>query len=224
MNATQLLNAAKAAQKPAAIGLLTILGLGIATTLAISISNLLALLIPVLVIASKVTIYGYPLFIAGLILINSQKKATPKIELLPPCKPFKQQEMILNEVLITPPSLQTIFNNYLKPKQQTWQQMITEEIQQKLQKTIEIEARAIPETPNPRRETQRKCNPFNQLNIAMITWQMMNELSTLLNNIKASEMKTIASELQIPKYRNMNKSQLLIEIVSAHQNAPEFSE
>jgi hypothetical protein len=37
-------------------------------------------------------------------------------------------------------------------------------------------------------------------------------------------MKSIASELKIPKYRSMNKSQLLVEIVEAHENAPAFSE
>jgi hypothetical protein len=121
MNATTFLNAVKTAQKPAAIGFVTILGLGTATALAIAILTLLTLLTPVLLAATKTAIYAYPLFIAGLILIKSQKKATPKIELLPPYKPFQQQEAIQSEVLIIPPSLETIFNNQVKPKQPTWQ-------------------------------------------------------------------------------------------------------
>ncbi len=72
MNATTLFNAVKSAQKPAAIGFLTILGLGIATALATAISTLLALTIPVLLAATKTAIYGYPLFIAGLIISKNQ--------------------------------------------------------------------------------------------------------------------------------------------------------
>ncbi len=224
MNATTLFNAVKSAQKPAAIGFLTILGLGIATALATAISTLLALTIPVLLAATKTAIYGYPLFIAGLILIKTQKKATPKIELLPPCQPFKQQELTQNEVLITPPLLETIFNNHLKPKQPTWQQMILEEIQQNLQTPIETDGMQTTEDSNRPRLTQRISKPFNQLNIATICWQAINETAKLLDKIKASEMKSIASELQIPKYRSMNKTQLLLEIVTAHENAPEFSQ
>jgi hypothetical protein len=226
MNATTLLNAVKSAQKPAAIGFVTILGLGIATALTTAISTLLALIIPVLLTATKTAIYGYPLFIAGLILIKSQKKAAPKIELLPSCKSFKQQELTQNKVLITQPSLETIFNNHLKPKQPTWQQMMVEEIQQKLQAPIETDGMQTTEDSNsPRlKTTQRIGKPFNQLSIAAICWQAISETSKLLDSIKASEMKSIASELKIPRYRNMNKTQLLIEILTAHENAPEFSQ
>jgi hypothetical protein len=37
-------------------------------------------------------------------------------------------------------------------------------------------------------------------------------------------MKSIAAELKIPKYRQMTKTQLLLEIVEAHEKAPEFSQ
>jgi hypothetical protein len=224
MNATTFLNAVKTAQKPAAIGFVTILGLGTATALATAISTLLTLLIPVFLAATKTAIYAYPLFIAGLILIKIQKKATPKIELLLPYKPFQEQEAIQNEVLITPPSLETIFNNQLKPKQPTWQRMILEEIEQNLQRPIETNARQVTEDSNRPRLIQRIGKPFNQLNITTICWQGISKTSKLLDNIKASEMKSIASELKIPRYRNMNKTQLLIEILTAHENAPEFSQ
>jgi hypothetical protein len=222
MNATTFLNAVKTAQKPAAIGFVTILGLGTATALAIAILTLLTLLIPVLLAATKTAIYAYPLFIAGLILIKSQKKATPKIELLPPYKPFQQQEAIQSEVLIIPPSLETIFNNQVKPKQPTWQRMILEEIEQNLQTPIATNVMPTTEASNSLELIQRIGKPFNQLNIATVCWKAISETSKLLDNIKASEMKSIASELKIPKYRGMNKTQLLIEILTAHENAPEF--
>jgi hypothetical protein len=226
MNATTFLNAVKTAQKPTAIGFVTILGLGTATALATAISTLLTLLIPVLLIATKAAIYAYPLFIAGLIFIKTQKKATPKIELLLPYKPFQEQEAIQNEVLITPPSLETIFNNQLKPKQPTWQRMILEEIERNFQTPIETDAMQTTEDSNsPGLKTiQRICKPFNQLNIATVCWQAISEISKLLDNIKASEMKSIAAELKIPKYRQMTKTQLLLEIVEAHEKAPEFSQ
>jgi hypothetical protein len=226
MNATTFLNAVKTAQKPAAIGFVTILGLGTATALATAISTLLTLLIPVFLAATKTAIYAYPLFIAGLILIKIQKKATPKIELLLPYKPFQEQEAIQNEVLITQPSVETIFNNQLKPKQPTWQRMILEEIEQNLQRPIETDAMQTTEAFNSPglKTTQRIGKPFNQLNVTTICWRAISETSKLLDNIKASEMKSIASELKIPKYRNMNKTQLLIEILTAHENAPEFSQ
>jgi hypothetical protein len=104
--------------------------------------------------------------------------------------------------------------------------MILEEIQQNLQTPIKTDAMQSAEDSNsPRlKTTQRIDKPFNQLNIATICWRTISETSKLLDNIKASEMKWIAAELKIPKYRNMNKTQLLLEIVTAHEKAPEFSQ
>jgi hypothetical protein len=53
MNATTFLNAVNTAQKPAAIGFVTILGLGTATALTTAISTLLTLLIPVFLAAFR---------------------------------------------------------------------------------------------------------------------------------------------------------------------------
>jgi hypothetical protein len=95
MTATSFFHAIKLAQKPAAIGFVTILALGITTTLATAISALLALLIPVCLIATKAAILGYPLFLAGLIATTiklNQPKETPAIPLLPPLKPCLEQE------------------------------------------------------------------------------------------------------------------------------------
>jgi hypothetical protein len=225
MNATELFNAVNSAQKPAAIGFLTILGLATVTALATAISNLLALLVPLLMLVTKATIYAYPLFVAGLILTKDQKKATPNIELLPPCKPLKQQEIIQNEVLITPPSLETIFNNYFKPKQLTWQQQILKNIQQ--QTEIQDASQPTEALASPGLDTAscRDAKPLNnQLATQIICWQALSTTAKLLDEIKASEMKVTAGELKIPKYRSMNKTQLLIEIVDAHEHAPAFSE
>jgi hypothetical protein len=62
------------------------------------------------------------------------------------------------------------------------------------------------------------------MTILTICWQALSETAKLLNTIKASEMKDTASKLEIPKYRNMNKTQLLLEIVEAHEALPAFSE
>jgi hypothetical protein len=225
MNATTLFNAVNSAQKPAAIGFLTILGLGTVTALVTAISNLLALLIPVLTVITKAAIYAYPLFIAGLIITKNQKKATPNIELLPPCEPIKQQEIIRNEVLITPPSLETIFNNHFKPKQLTWQQQILKNLQQQTEIQDASESTEALARPGLDTASCRDAKPLNnQLITQMICWQALSITAKLLDQIKASEMKSIASELKIPKYRAMNKTQLLIEIVDMHEHAPAFSE
>lgn len=225
MNATELLNAVNSAQKPAAIGFLSILGLATITALVTAISNLLDLLIPVLMLVTKAAIYAYPLFIAGLILIKNQKKATPNIELLPPYYPLKEQEVIENEILITPPSVETMFNNHLKPKQLIWQQQIFKEIQQ--QTEIQEASKPTEALASPGLDTAlcRDAKPLNnQLITQMICWQALSLTAKLLDQIKASEMKSIAAELKIPKYRAMNKTELLLEIVEAHEHAPAFSE
>jgi hypothetical protein len=225
MNATTLFNAVNSAQKPAAIGFLTILVLATITAFVTAISTLLDLLIPLLMLVTKAAIYAYPLFITGLILIKNQKKATPNIELLPPYSLLKQQEIIRNEVLITPPSLETIFNNYFKPKQLTWQQQILENIQQQTEIQDASESTEALARPGLDTASCRDAKPLNnQLITQIICWQVLSTIAKLLDGIKASEMKFIASELKIPKYRSMKKSQLLIEIVDAHEHAPAFSE
>lgn len=232
MNAVKaFFNAMKLAQKPAAIGFVTILGLGITTAFATVTSALLILLIPKLLLATKAAIFGYPLFITGLITLNikqqHQKKEPPTIAMLPPCKPHEKhinQEKITNEILITPPPIESIFNLHTAPKQPTWQQIILNQIQP----TTEIqdasqsaEALAMPGIDTALCRDAKPLN--NQLALTTICWQAISNVSELLNKIKASEMKSTASELQIPKYRSMNKSQLLIEIVEAFNNAPAFS-
>jgi hypothetical protein len=244
MNSTILFSAVKSAQKSAAIGFATILGLGIATAWATAISAWLALLIPVLTIAEKAAIFGYLPFLAGVIALNikeqCQKKDTTTITMLlpyQPCKkPIKQTDAIPNEILIMPPSVEAIFDYHLTPKAATWQQQILNQIRWQLrgenQPTTETN-NEIQETSKPAEALARlglnttaphNANTFNQLNITTICWQSMSQVSELLDKIKASEMKSIAAELKIPKYRKMNKTQLLLEIVEAHNNAPEFSQ
>lgn len=244
MNSTILFSAVKSAQKSAAIGFATILGLGIATAWATAISALLALLIPVLTIAEKAAIFGYLPFLAGVIALNikeqCQKKDTTTITMLPLCQPckkhIKQTEAIPNEILIMPPSVEAIFDYHLTPKAATWQQQILNQLRWQLR----AETQPTTETTNEIQETSKptealtrpgldttaphNANPFNQLNITTICWQSMSQVSELLDKIKASEMKSIAAELKIPKYRQMNKTQLLLEIMEAHNNAPEFSQ
>jgi hypothetical protein len=228
MTATSFFNAMKLAQKSAAIGFVTILTLGITTTLATAISTLLALLIPVFTITTKAAIFGYPLFLAGVIALNikqqCQTKEASTIAILPPSKPYEKhikQEIIQNEndVLITSPSFKVIFDHHFTPKAPTWQQQILTEIQQP---TTEIQEASEPTEDTASRHETQPLN--NQLTILTICWQAIGETAVLLDAIKASEMKTIASELQIPKYRNMNKTQLLLEIVEAHESAPAFSQ
>jgi hypothetical protein len=52
----------------------------------------------------------------------------------------------------------------------------------------------------------------NRLTATLICWQAINTTAELLDDIKASEMKSIAAKLKISKYRNMNKTQLLVAI------------
>lgn len=238
MNATKAFSIAiQLAQKPAVVGFFAIIGLGITTAFATAISTLLALLIPVLTAITKAAIYGYPLFIAGLIAIKATEKyqteETPTIATLPsekPCyKHIKQIETIQNEVLITSPSAETIFDYHLTAKPPTWQQQILKEIRLQGKLPTEIqEASQPPEAlamPGMDTAFRRDAKPLNnQLAILIICWQAITRTAKLLDSIKASEMKSIAAELKIPKYRNMNKSQLLVEIVEAHENAPAFSE
>jgi hypothetical protein len=199
---------------------------GITTTLATAISALLGLLIPVFTITTKAAIFGYPLFLAGVIALNikqqCQTKEAPTIIILPPCKPYEKhikQEIIQNDVLITSPSFKVIFDHHFTPKAPTWQQQMLKEIQQP---TTEIQEASEPTEDTASRHDAQPIN--NQLAILTICWQAIGETAVLLDAIKASEMKTIASELQIPKYRNMNKTQLLLEIVEAHESAPAFSQ
>jgi hypothetical protein len=228
MTATSFFNAIQLAQKPAAIGFVTILALGITTTLATTISALLALLIPVCLIATKAAILGYPLFLAGLIatkIKQNQPKETPAIPLLPPLKPCLEQETIENEVLITPPSAEAIFDYYLSPKQPNWQQPIVKQIQllAEIQNTSQLaQTPTRLELDTTSRHYTKSLN--NQFALLAICWQAIGETATLLDAIKASEMKSIASQLKIPRYRSLNKTQLLLEIVEAHESAPAFSE
>ncbi len=52
--------------------------------------------------------------------------------MLPPCKPYQkriEQVEIVNETLITPPPIESIFKLHLASKQPTWQQQILKESQ-----------------------------------------------------------------------------------------------
>ncbi len=64
----------------------------------------------------------------------------------------------------------------------------------------------------------------NQLAIATIGWQAIAQASILLDNIKASELKSIASDLKVKGYRKLKKTELMLEIFQAFENAPAFSE
>lgn len=228
MTATSFFNAMKLAQKPAAIGFVTILALGTTTALATAISALLALLIPVCLIATKAAILGYPLFLAGLIatkIKQNQQIGTLAIPLLLPLKPCLEPETIENKVLITPPSAEAIFDYHLSPKQPNWQQQILKEIQPlaEIHNTSQSAQNATRlELDTTSRHDTKPLN--NRFALLVICWQAIGETATLLNAIKASEMKSMASELKIPRYRNLNKTQLLLEIVEAHESAPAFSE
>jgi hypothetical protein len=226
MTAKSFFNAMFLAQKSAAIGLVTILALGITTTLATAISALLALLIPVFTITTKAAIFGYPLFLAGVIALNikqqCQTKEATTIIILPPSKPHEKhikQEIIQNDLLIKSPFFEVIFDHQFTPKAPTWQQQMLKEIQQP---TTEIQEASEPTEDTASRHDAQPLN--NQLAILTICWQAIGETAVLLDAIKASEMKSIASELKIPRYRNLNKTQLLLEIVEAHESAPAFSE
>lgn len=130
-----------------------------------------------------------------------QKETNLTIGLLPSSnrkreRLHNQTKPIQNEVLITPPSDEDllIYSFFHEPE------------------ALEIHAK-------------RDIQPLNnQLATQLICWQVTSEVSKKLGEIKASELKSIASELQIPKYRNMNKTQLLLAITEAFDNAPAFSQ
>ncbi len=106
----------------------------------------------------------------------------------------------------------------LYPEQkQTWQSWITSQL------VFEPSA----ETTAPKVDailSKTKPAISSEFAIALVCWQALKQTTELLNAVKASEMKKIAAELAIPKYRNMNKTQLLIEIVAAHKSALAFSQ
>lgn len=208
MNISAILSATFSASKAAAIGFLIIFALGIMTALVSAISALLVALIPLLEVATKATIYGYPLFITGVITLKLseelQIKETPAIELLTPIKQkrIREIETIENGVIVTPPSDEDLllFSFY---------------------DSTEPEILEQPKSP----ELKRQTEPLNnQLALDTICWQALATTAKLLDEIKASDMKSTAVELQIPRYRNMNKTQLLLEIVRAYDDAPIFSE
>jgi hypothetical protein len=220
MNAAKaFFNAIHLAQKPAAIGFISILGLGITAALASAISSLLALLVPVLLTATKAAIFGYLPFMAGFIALNlkeqHQTKETHTITLLPPFKHYKKcmiQEEHTNNVLITPPPIESIFKLHLAPKQPTWEQWILKQIRLETRETQsepEIQETSPP-IENPAQSNIKPVN--NRLANTVICWQALHQVSTLLDDTKASELKNIASKLEIPKYRHMNKTQLLVSI------------
>ncbi len=217
MNATVFFNATKLAQKPAAIGFLAVIGLGFISSIAVALSTLLALLTPALITATKAVIFGYPLFIAGVIALNikqqCQTKEAPTIAMLPPYKPYQkriEQVEIVNKTLIKPPPSESIFKLHLASKQPTCQKQILKEIQlpENQPKPQIKETIKLTETP-----TVRSFKPLHyRLAATLICWQAINRTAELLNDIKASEMKSIAAKLKISKYRNMNKTQLLVAI------------
>ncbi len=225
MNATTFSNAVNSAQKPAAIGLTTIFGLGITAALASAISALLALIVPFLLLATKAAIYAYPIFVAGMIALNlkqqPQTKEPTTIALLPPSQPYqkiiKQVQVLANEILITPPA--ELIIQQMQSKTQTWKQQILNEIRLDLPEA-ESKVQIQEETQTP---IVRNIKPLNnRLAITAICWQAINKVSQLLNEIKASEMKSIASKMEIPKYRAMNKTQLLVAI-SRQEDFAEFA-
>jgi hypothetical protein len=197
MNNSAFFSATYSALKVAAIGFLIIFALGIITALVSAISALLLTIIPLLKVTTKATIYGYPLFITGIITLKlleeSQPEELPARALLPSAKPkrTRETETIENGVIIPPLSDEylLLFCFYEAP------------------------------------EIPRQKEPLsNQLAIQRICWEALAATAKLLDGIKASEMKSSAAGLQIPKYRNMNKTQLLLEIVRAYEEAPVFSE
>lgn len=220
MNAAKaFFNAIHLAQKPAAIGLISILGLGITAALASAISSLLALLVPVMLAATKAAIFGYLPFMAGFIALNlkeqHQTKETHTIPLLPPFKPYEKcriQEENTNDVLITPPPIESIFKLHVAPKQPSWEQWILNQIRREITET-QSEPEIQETSPPIENPPQSKIKPLNnRLANTVICWQALHQVSTWLDETKASELKNIASKLKIPKYRQMNKTQLLVSI------------
>jgi hypothetical protein len=73
--------------------------------------------------------------------------------------------------------------------------------------------------------TNRDAKPLNnKLAIELICWQTIKDLNTLLDRFKMSELKEIASELQVKSYRKMKKLELALELLDAYEKAPSFSE
>jgi hypothetical protein len=64
----------------------------------------------------------------------------------------------------------------------------------------------------------------NELAIKLIYWEAIKNINTLLDKFKMSELKEIASKLQVKGYRKMKKLELALEIVDAYEKAPAFSE
>ena len=73
--------------------------------------------------------------------------------------------------------------------------------------------------------SSRDIKPLNnELAIELIYWQTIKNTNNLLDKFKMSELKEIASELQVKGYRKMKKLELALEILEAYEKAPMFSE
>jgi hypothetical protein len=150
--------------------------------------------------------------------------------LLPPAKEHTHRnQTIENEVSTTPLSTEIILDHHLS-KQPTWQQKIIEEIKkngelptkyqlkaeaQEASKPIEALAISGMDTASYRDTKPRS----NQLTSSIICWQAINKTAALLHEMKATEMKAIASELGIKGYGKMSKIQLLLAITEAYYKA-----
>lgn len=208
MNIPAILSAVFSALKAAAIGFLIIFALGILTGFVSAVLAFLLTLIPLLETATKVIIYSYPLFVTGVFALNLseelQTKETPTTKLITSAqqKRIKEIETIENGVIITAPSDEDLLlsNFYNSTKPETLEQLELPELHRQFESLN------------------------NQLALDGICWQALATTAKLLDEIKASEMKSMAAELQIPKYRSMNKTQLLLEIIRADDEAPVFSQ
>ncbi len=208
MNIPAIISAVSSAFKASAIVFLIIFALGIFTGFISAFLALLLTLIPLLETVTKVIIYSYPLFVTGVFVLNLseelQTKETPTTKLITSAKQkrTKEIETIENGVIITPPSDEDLLlsNFYNSTKPETLEQLESPELHRQIESLN------------------------NQLALDAICWQALATTAKLLDGIKASEMKSMAAELQIPKYRNMNKTQLLLEIIRADDEAPVFSE
>jgi hypothetical protein len=73
--------------------------------------------------------------------------------------------------------------------------------------------------------SSRDIKPLNnELAIQLIYWQTIKNVNNLLDKFKMSELKKIASELQVKGYRKMKKLELALELLDAYEKAPMFSE
>ncbi len=172
---------------------------------------------PALQLAMIIAVGGATMLILPMILpmiLNNitnieQEGYSQAIAVLPASKPkrIKQQEIIENEVLVTP-----FFDAEF---------LIHSFFEQPIEQPA-IDTKEVTETD--KTPVKRYINSLNnQLALKTTCWQAIAKVSELLDKIKASELKSIASELQISKYRSMNKSQLMISIIKAQEEAPEFS-